>query len=334
MSEIKWSTNLIPFGPCGDKFCSGYREAYTMEERIRAASKIKGLQGIELHYPDIVNEENLSIVKKSLSDTELVCSLVTPSLSGEAKWMRGALTNSNTQLRKEAIERVKKAMDVSVELRANKINLWPGQDGYDYPLQTDYLRSWNMIIEAVNECALYNPKVKICLEYKLKEPRTHIFMGTVGKILFLIDSVNLENVGGNLDVGHAFMAYENPTESALLLHQKGKLFHIHLNDNSADWDWDMIAGTIHIFEFLEFLFWLREIDYSGWYSFDQYPAREDPIKAIQLSINNLESLREVIGCVDASGLKEAFKNQDFVKSLELIRPVLYTKNKSEINRKA
>jgi len=149
-----------------------------------------------------------SPVKESLSDTELVCSLVTPGLSGEAKWMRGALTNSNTQLRKEAIERVKKAMDVSVELRANKINLWPGQDGYDYPLQTDYLRSWNMIIEAVNECALYNPKVKICLEYKLKEPRTHVFMGTVGKVLFLIDSVNLENVGGNLDVGHAFIASE------------------------------------------------------------------------------------------------------------------------------
>ncbi|MCK4420026.1 hypothetical protein KAV79_09485, partial [Candidatus Aerophobetes bacterium] len=113
MSDIKWSTNLIPFSPCGDKFCSGYRKAYTIEERIRAASKIKGLQGVELHYPNMVNEENLTVVKKSLLDAGLVCSLVTPSLSGEAKWMKGALTNSNTKLRKEAVQRVKRAMNIS-----------------------------------------------------------------------------------------------------------------------------------------------------------------------------------------------------------------------------
>lgn len=322
MSSIRWSTNLIPFSPCEDRFCSGYRDAYTTEERIKAASKIKGLQAVELHYPNMVNEENLEAVKKILSDTGLVCSLVTPSLSSDAKWMWGALTNQDANLRKEALDRVKKAMDISVELGASKINLWPGQDGYDYPLQTDYLKRWNMMIEAVKECASYNSDVKICLEYKLKEPRTHVFMGTVGKIIFLIDSVKLKNVGGNVDVGHALMAYENPTESALLLHQRGKLFHIHLNDNYTDWDWDMIAGTVHLYEFLEFLFWLKEIGYSGWYSFDQYPAREDPIKAIQWSINNLERLRETIEYVDSSRLKEAFVNQDFLKSLELIHPFL------------
>jgi len=143
-------------------------------------------------------------------------------------------------------------------------------------------------------------------------------MGTVGKVLFVIDSVNLENVGGNVDVGHALMAYENPTESALLLHQRGKLFHVHLNDNYADWDWDMIAGTVHFLEFLEFLFWLKKIGYSGWYSFDQYPAREDPIKAIQSSIENLEFFKRIIENVDFSEFKEAFENQDFVKSFKLI----------------
>jgi len=323
MSDIKWSTNLIPFSPCGDKFCSGYRKVYTIEERIKAASEIEGLQGVELHYPNMVNEQNLTAVKKSLLNTGLVCSLVTPSLSGEAKWMKGALTNSDGKLRKEAIQRVKRAMNISGELGANKINLWPGQDGYDYSFQTDYLKSWDMLIEAIRECATYNPDIKICLEYKLKEPRTHVFMGTIGKILFLIDSVNLENVGGNLDVGHAFVAYENPTESALLLHRKGRLFHVHLNDNYTDWDWDMIAGTVHIFEFLELLFWLDKIEYSDWYSFDQYPAREDPVKAIQLSIDNLESLKQVLQHVNTDDLEEALENQDSVESLELIRAALY-----------
>ena len=160
MSEIKWSTNLIPFGPCGDKFCSGYRQTRTTEERIKAASKIKGLRAVELHYPNMVNEQNLVAVKKSLSEAGLVCSIVTPSLSDEAKWMGGALTNSNTKLRKEAIERVKRTIDISVELGAHRINLWPGQDGYDYPLQTDYLRSWNMMIRAIKECVIYNPSVQ------------------------------------------------------------------------------------------------------------------------------------------------------------------------------
>ncbi len=44
---------------------------------------------------------------------------------------------------------MKKAMDISAELGANKMNLWTGQDGYDYPLQTDYLKNWSMMIEVI-----------------------------------------------------------------------------------------------------------------------------------------------------------------------------------------
>jgi len=322
VSKIKWSTNLIPFSPCGDRFCLGYKRQYTIEEKIKAVSKIEGLQGVELHYPTMVNDKNVGKVKKILSDANLVCSLVTPSLSGEAKWMRGALTNSDKKLREEAVDRVKRAIDISRELKANKINLWLGQDGYDYSFQTDYIEKWDMLIDAVKVCAMYNKDVKICLEYKLKEPRTHVFMGTVGKILFLIDMVNEENVGGNIDVGHALMAFENPAESVLLLYRKGKLFHIHLNDNYGDWDWDMIVGTNHVMEFIELIFWLDEIGYSGWYSFDQYPSRENSIKSIELSIKNLESLKMVVSKLDRSIIRAALKKGDYVTLLEAIRSAM------------
>ncbi|MCK4419167.1 TIM barrel protein [Candidatus Aerophobetes bacterium] len=324
MSEIRWSTNLIPFGLPIDRFVSsGYRKGYPIEKRIELASKIPGLTGVELHYPTMVNEDNIEKVKVTLSSCGLVCSIVTPSLSTETKWMYGALSNPDKGLNRQAIQRVKHAMDMARELGVNAINLWPGLDGYDYPLQTHYLEFWNRLTESLQECADYDAKVKICLEYKSKEPRARVALSTVGKVLTVIHWLSKENVGCTLDVGHALMVGENPAESAMLLHREKKLFHLHLNDNYGDWDWDLIVGSIHQTEFLELFFWLEEIAYEGWYSLDQYPRREDPQQALALSIKNVQNLVEISRKLDRQILLEALKRQDYVSVFNQLRTVMF-----------
>jgi len=324
MERPKFSTTLGPFGSCGDRFClNGYRESHPIEERIKLASRIEGLDGIELHYPKMFKEMSVNRVRDLLQQENLKCSIVLVTVWNEMKWGKGALTNPDSKIRAQAIEVIKEGMDVAKEVGASKINLWLGQDGFDYPFQVDYQLLWNRLIEGLKECAKHDPEVQICLEYKLKEPRSHIVIPTVGKALYIIEKVGFDNVGVNLDFGHAMMAFENPAESAVLLHNENKLFHLHFNDNYREFDWDMIVGSVHFWELLEFLFWLQEINYQGWYSLDIFPYREDPIEACEISIKNIKSILKLLGKLDKEKIKQALKTHNYLQISSLVRQVIY-----------
>jgi len=54
------------------------------------------------------------------------------------------------------------------------INLWLGQDGYDYPLSADYRQQHIHLMEGIRTVAGEFPELKFALEYKPKEPRTQL----------------------------------------------------------------------------------------------------------------------------------------------------------------
>jgi xylose isomerase len=262
-------------------------------------------------------------IRRQIADAGLVVTCVTPDIWASSKWGRGSFTSKDPKIRQAAIQEVKKSMEWAKQLDCEVIDLWFGQDGYDYPFQGDFLTAWDRLIEGVTECAEHLPEVKIVLEYKPKEPRTHCYIATVGKTLLLIDKVNRPNVGAMIDVGHALMAYENTAESAALLQYFGnKLFYMHFNDNWRLWDDDMTVGSVHTIEMLELLYWLDQMNYTGWYALDIFPYRENGIRAAQESILWLQGLydlldkigRERFGAVVVSGesmeasalLREAF----------------------------
>ena len=76
------------------------------------------------------------------------------------KWKFGSVTSRDPNLRQEAVQTMKKAMSVAARLGAMKVNFWPGQDGYDYPFQSDYAQSWKMIVDALKDASEYNRNVK------------------------------------------------------------------------------------------------------------------------------------------------------------------------------
>ncbi len=315
----KWSTNLIPFGPTADRFNPhGYRDDNDIETKIRKASQIEGLDGVELHYPDMFAERAPIAIREILSAHHLECSIVSPTLSGDRTWKNGSLSNPDPGIRRRAIERVQAAMDAAVVLKANRLNIWLGQDGFDYPFQVDYRVLWRNLSDSLRECASYNPQVRLCVEPKLKQPRTHSLLGTTAKVLLLLRDVDMDNVGCLFDTGHAFFAWENLAEQVVLLDQNDKLFHLHFNDNYGDWDWDMTVGTVHYFEFVELLYWLREIGYDGWYSLDQFPQREDPVRALSASIRTVKRMEEVLDRVDLQEIGEAIVQHDSLAVLEIV----------------
>lgn len=313
----RYSVGLGPFGPCADRFNpSGYRDSLSLHERVELASTVGGLDGLELHYPAMFKDVSVDEWERMLAEHNWACSIVSICVWEQEKWARGSLTNTDPQIRDEAIQVVKEGLHVAERLGANRVNLWLGQDGHDYPLQKNYQQSWELLIDGLRECAQHNPNVNICLEYKVGEPRTRMMVANIGKSLWLCRTVGLPNVGVNLDVGHALQAGENPAESAVLLAMENRLFHLHFNDNYGDWDWDMIPGTVHYWETLELCYWLERLGYEGWYSFDLFPAREDPVQAVSTSIRIIEKMTVMIRETDGSMIEAALREESYPEIVE------------------
>jgi len=320
----RFSANINTFNAGADRYVlSGYGERYPTDELIKMATRVEGLTGVELVGMWHVNDHNVEQIRRQVADAGLVVTCVTPDIWASAKWGRGSFASNDPEIRQAAIQEVKKSMEWAKQLNCEVIDLWFGQDGYDYPFQGNFLTAWDQLIEGVTECADHVPQVKIVLEYKPKEPRTHCYIATVGKTLLLIDKVSRPNVGAMIDVGHALMAYENTAESAALLQYFGdKLFYMHFNDNWRLWDDDMTVGSVHTIEMLELLYWLDRMNYNGWYALDIFPYRENGIRAAQESIHWLQGLHNLLDKIGRERFAAVIASGDSMDASALLREAI------------
>jgi xylose isomerase len=323
-NKLRFSANINTFNACADRYVlSGYGQRLSTDELIQAAARIPGLTGVELVGLWHVNDDNLEQVHRRIRDAGLEVTCVTPDIWASARWGCGSFAANDPQVRREAIQQVKKSMEWARQLDCDIIDVWFGQDGYDYPLQADYPAAWDRIVEGTIECAEYLPEVKLVVEYKPKEPRTHCFIGTVGKTLLLLQKVNKPNVGAMIDVGHTLMAYEDAAESAALLQHFGnKLFYMHFNDNWRLWDDDMTVGSVHTVEMLELLYWLDRVGYDGWYALDIFPYRENGERAATESIRWIEGLYGLLDRIGRDCIDEVIARGDAMATSSLLRQAM------------
>lgn len=319
--KLRFSANINTFNACADRYVlSGYGERLTTDQLIQAATRVEGLTGVELVGLWHVNDQNVEQIRRQIADAGLEVTCVTPDIWASAKWGWGSFTSNDPKIRREAIAEVQKSMGWAKQLGCEVVDLWFGQDGYDYPFQSDYTTAWERLIEGTIECAEFLPEIKIVLEYKPKEPRTHCFLATVGKTLLLIDRVNRPNVGAMIDVGHALQGYENTAESAALLQFFGnKLFYMHFNDNWRMWDDDLTFGSVHTIESLELIYWLDRLNYTGWYALDIFPYREDGLRAASESIRWIQGLSDVLDRVGRERFGEVITSGDAMAASALLR---------------
>ena len=323
-NPLRFSANINTFNACADRYVlTGYGERLTTEQLIRTATQLEGLSGVEVVGLWHVNDTNVEQIRRQIRDAGLEVTCVTPDIWASSKWGWGSFAANDPAVRRAAVQEVKKSMEWAKQLNCEVIDLWFGQDGYDYPFQADYQAAWDRLIEGTQECAEYLPEIKIVLEYKPKEPRTHCFLGTVGKTLLLIEKVNKPNVGAMIDVGHALMAYENTAESAALLHYFGdKLFYMHFNDNWRLWDDDMTVGSVHTIETLELLYWLDRLNYTGWYALDIFPYRENGLRAASESIRWIEGLHGLLDKLGRERIGQVVASGDAMSASEMLRGAL------------
>lgn len=322
--EIKIDASFCVLSPCADRYVlQGYRDAIPFEQQIEEMAKVEGVNGVALGYP--LPYDDPAELKKRVEEVGLQVGMIEVALSYDRKWKWGTYTSNDPKLRQEAIELTKQTMDAAVEVEATDVQLWLGQDGYDYPFQVDYATTWERLVEGIREAASYRPEVKITVEYKRTEPRHRCFIDTATTAIALLDEIGLPNVGVTLDTGHSLMALENPAKAAVLLTRKNRLFHLHLNDNYKDWDQDMVFGTANIWEHVEMFYWLEKMDYQVWHGTDIFPYREDGIAALTQTVRYIYKLRELASRLLDSPLDQLREANEVNAIQELLRETILAK---------
>ncbi|WP_320128629.1 sugar phosphate isomerase/epimerase family protein [uncultured Sphaerochaeta sp.] len=325
MYNPKYSVILGNVGACCDRYMAGgYSAPYSIDEMFNRVASIENVRGVELVGTWHVTADNVGQIKRNLKEYNLQLVSIIPDHFGTRKWGRGAFCSKDSGIRKEAVAVTKEMVDIAKELGGNLISLWPGQDGYDYYWEGDYIQERTWFEEGLAACADYDPNVRISLEYKPKEPRNRSYASTVYSTLLMVQAVNRKNLGVTIDYGHATTAYENVAESIAVLKMYGdKLFHLHMNDNYGYWDDDMILGSIHSIPFVEMCYWIKKTNYAGWISTDQYPYREDGRDACNETISWLKIFFDIVNRMDDEEVEKVIHGGNAVEGSRLMRKYMF-----------
>lgn len=320
---IKYGVITGSTGNIGDRYTpNGYKLSSSLEERLEGFSKIEHLKCIEISQ-DETKDLSAKELKSLMKLYNLEISAVGLDLTSEPFWKFGSITSKEVNIRKKAADKIKKTIDFSVELEVGMVNVWLGQDGFDYPFQVDYIDQWNFAVESIRECSDYNSNIKLALEPKPREPRNRSYLDTTTTALLLVRDIDRENVGVTIDVGHVLQDGKNMAQSIAYAHLQNKLFNLHINDNYSTWDDDMIVGSVHTIEFIELFYTLKKIGYSGYCSIDIFPFRENSIKATEESVQYMRLFEHLVDVIGIDKLDDCLKSDDVTKSIKLIRESIF-----------
>ena len=294
-----------------------YKQDRSLEEKFKLASKIENIDGLELCYP--ADFENLALLDSLLKDNGFGVPSINVRSRRTGKWLRGAFTSAEASERSEVVDDFKKALDIAADLGVPRISTCPLNDGHDYVFEMDYLQAYEYAEETFGAICEHNRDIKVCIEYKLSDPRARCLLASAGETLAFCYSVGAENLGVTLDIGHALLAGERPAQSIALLQRAGKLFYVHLNDNDRNWDWDMLPGAYNLWEFVEFFYYLKEVGYTDdWYAYDVMTKEIDTVEHFNAATRITRKMEGMADRIDRKTMSKLMSGRNPVKPIEYL----------------
>jgi xylose isomerase len=254
--EDKFSFGLWTVGwPARDPFGDATRPALDPVESVHRLAEL-GAYGVTFHDDDLVpfgsdgaaREQHVKRFRAALEETGLVVPMVTTNLFTHPVFKEGALTANDRDVRRFAMRKVMRNMDLAAELGARTYVLWGGREGAEIDTAKDLRAALDRYREGLDTLAQYSADrghgLRFALEPKPNEPRGDIFLPTVGHALAFISTLeHAEMVGVNPEVGHEQMANLNFTHGIAQALWQGKLFHIDLNgQHGPKFDQDLVFG--------------------------------------------------------------------------------------------
>ena len=254
----------------------------------------RGAYGVTFHDDDLIpfgsddssRRTHIDRFKKALSDTGMKVPMATTNLFTHPVFKDGAFTSNDKDIRRYAIRKVMKNIELAVELGATTYVCWGGREGAESDGAKDAYVALDRFREAFNTLGEFvtdnGYDIKFAIEPKPNEPRGDIFLPTIGHALAFINSLDRpELVGLNPEVGHEQMAGLNFVHGIAQALWHKKLFHIDLNgQHGPKFDQDLVFGHGDLKSAFFLVDLLERHNYSGPKHFDYKPARTENDKGV------------------------------------------------------
>ena len=215
-----------------------------------------GAYGVSFHDDDVVafgsseaqRDAALKRFREALDAAGLAVPMVTTNLFSQPVFKDGALTSNDRDVRRYALRKVMRNLDLAAELGATTYVFWGGREGSETDAAKDVRAALDRYREGLDLLAQYvvdrGYPLRFALEPKPNEPRGDILLPTIGHALGFISTLeHADRVGLNPEVGHEQMAGLNFVHGVAQALWQDKLFHIDLNgQHGIKYDQDLVFG--------------------------------------------------------------------------------------------
>lgn len=211
------------------------------------------------------------------------------------------LVHPDLAIRKNAINYVKNLIKMAVELQASVVIVRPSPCMKTVPLASPELE-WEWAVTNIRECGDFAKEQGIVLAIEAWNRYETYFINRLDEALKLCNDVNLPNVGVMGDTFH--MNIEEADMAEAIRGSSGKLVHLHVADSNR-----AAPGRGHI-GFEPIVRALKDINYSGYLSFELLPAAADPFRVLkegggkeffdQYTRESIQFMKEVLRKVQVS----------------------------------
>ncbi|UCR87892.1 xylose isomerase [Mycetocola spongiae] len=296
----KFSFGLWTIGYNGaDPFGGPTRPDLDVVEAVERLNDL-GAYGLTFHDDDLFafgateaeRQNQIDRLKQALADTGVVVPMVTTNLFSAPVFKDGGFTSNDREVRRFAMRKVIRNLDLAAELGAKTFVMWGGREGSEYDSAKNVGAALERYREAVNMLGDYvtdkGYDIRFAIEPKPNEPRGDILLPTLGHALAFINTLDRpELVGVNPEVGHEQMAGLNFTAGIAQAIEHGKLYHIDLNgQRGIKYDQDLVFGhgdvqnAFSLVDLLENGGLNGGPSYDGPRHFDYKPSRTEDITGV------------------------------------------------------
>jgi len=225
---------------------------------VHVVEKLKevGAYGLTFHDDDLFafgsndadRQKQIDRLKGALADTGLIVPMVTTNLFSAPVFKDGGFTSNDRAVRRFAMRKALRQLDLGAELGAKTFVMWGGREGAEYDSAKDIQMALERYREGVNLFAQYvtdkGYDIRFAIEPKPNEPRGDILLPTLGHAIAFINTLEKPDLFGiNPEVGHEQMAGLNFASGIAQALYQGKLFHIDLNgQRGIKYDQDLVFG--------------------------------------------------------------------------------------------
>ncbi|MEU1424491.1 xylose isomerase [Kitasatospora sp. NPDC005751] len=279
-----------------DPFGDATRPALDPVETVQRLAGL-GAYGVTFHDDDLIpfgaddatREETVKRFRAALDAAGLKVPMATTNLFTHPVFKDGAFTANDRGVRRYALRKTIRNIDLAAELGASVYVAWGGREGAESGAAKDVRTALDRLKEAFDLLGEYVEQqgydLRFAIEPKPNEPRGDILLPTVGHALAFINALERpERVGVNPEVGHEQMAGLNFPHGIAQALWHGKLFHIDLNGQSGiKYDQDLRFGAGDLRQAFWLVDLLESAGYDGPRHFDFKPPRTEDFDGVWAS---------------------------------------------------